>query len=294
MIERVVKVRKITYRFPYGSSREETVVKVRMFTYLPPPSVISPLVSGGMVYRVLAADDDTLDAIVAQNGGGGAAKDDIDVWVSTTPGPYEWVYGDQVKFEFQAGPDIEVDPASIKYRVTNLHCVLNTCTLQQDCHVHEVSLPENSRTGLKGTFHPSPHPMESFIRITASFVANDEQYSKDFYSHAKVYNYKIESEPTGFPIIFEETVCPETPCIVPMMAKINTGFFVQQIQAIDDKVYQFKEWHSTDLTTMKAKTVKEVGYEQLALSDEYLVAHYDQVKTTVQKNMAPPTVSNHL
>jgi len=236
-----------------------------------------------------------MDAAAIINGPAQAPKDDIDVWVETTPGPYEWVYGDEIKFKFHSAVDI--DPATIKWRVTNLHCVLNACTLEQDCHVHEISLNEASRSGLTGSFHPSPHPMESYIRISVSFNYNDQAYSKDFYTHARCNNYKIDSVPPALPIIFEEQVCSETPCVVPMMGHINTGFFVQQVQATDEEVYQFSHWDAKDLTTGKVKQVAEVGYEEVSVADELVIAKYEPVQYTNNPALAAPTgleaVGNH-
>ena len=248
-----------------------------------------PDYSGGMLHRVLAKDDQAMEG-QGIDAGTVAPKDEIDVWVETTPGPYEWVYGDEIKFKFHSAVDI--DPATIKWRVTNSHCVLNACTQEQDCHVHEMSLNEASRTGLGGSVHPSPHPMESYIRITVSFIYNDQAYTKDFYTHARCNNYKIESVPPALPIIFEEMTCNETPCIVPMMGHTNTGFFVQQIQAVDDEVYQFTHWDAKDLATGAAKQVTEVGYEEVSVADELVIAKYEPVQYTTNAALAGPKVGS--
>lgn len=244
--------------------------------------------SGGMVYRLLSADDKSLDAIIAANAKKNAPKADLPVWVETVPGPYEWVYGDTIKFAFKS--DLKIDTKTIKWRVTNLHCVQNPCTLEQDCHSHEMNLDEKSRQGPTGIIHPSPHPMESFIRITVSFEYKGDMYNKDFYTHALCYNYKIDSEPQGFPIIFEETMCTATPCIVPMMGRINTGFFIQQIQAKGDDLYAFSHWEAKNLATGKTLLVEEVSYEQVTQSDEYVLAKYVPIKYTDDLTIPPPTV----
>jgi hypothetical protein len=82
-----------------------------------------------------------------------------------------------------------------------------------------------------GSFRPSPHPMESFITVTASAVINGSAVSKDFITHARTYNFKITTVPEGFPVIIEEFMCPQSPCIVSQMAHTNTGFSIQQIAA---------------------------------------------------------------
>lgn len=110
----------------------------------------------------------------------------------------------QVTYELES-PTVAIDETQVKWRIVNGHCVMNPCTGNQDCHFHEISLNPEQSTGPKGAcvllrpprlavcmhmevrpftrrrmhamtttttttgqFKPSPHPLESYIKITAT------------------------------------------------------------------------------------------------------------------------------
>lgn len=102
---------------------------------------------GGRLFRVLSADDTSMDN-AQQTKPVVQPPPDLDVFIDTTPGAYEWVYGDTVSFKLRTSK--AVDPANIRWRVTNGHCVKNPCTGENDCHFHEISLDEKSRSGYEG------------------------------------------------------------------------------------------------------------------------------------------------
>jgi hypothetical protein len=56
---------------------------------------------------------------------------------------------------------------------------------------------------MTGEFSPSPHPMESFITITAMITVGEDVLSKEFFSHCQTFNFRIGTEPQGFPIMLE-------------------------------------------------------------------------------------------
>jgi hypothetical protein len=114
--------------------------------------------SGGRLHRVLAADDKTMDNAQQQKPVA-QPPPDFEVFIDTTPGSYEWVYGDIVSYKLRTSKII--DPQNIRWRVTNGHCVKNPCTGENDCHFHEISLDEKSRVGYEGAL---PRPCLSTTR----------------------------------------------------------------------------------------------------------------------------------
>jgi len=187
--------------------------------------------AGGKLYRFGATDDTRMDALM--NGGGPeAVVGDTKMWIETAPSTYNWQYGDLVTYQLMTPPGFPaIDPDKVKWRVTNGHCVKNPCTGSNDCHFHEVSLTKDSLTGMKGSFRPSPHPMESFIKILGTVEMPDGSTEKvEFTTHALAYNYKLTSDPPGLPIIIDEFTCLVSPCITSQMAKTNPGFAAQNVQ----------------------------------------------------------------
>lgn len=139
---------------------------------------------------------------------------------------------------------------------------------------------------------PSPHPMESYIKLTATYEMPDGTEGKaEFNTHALAYNYKIVSDPPGLPIIIEEFTCLASPCITSQMAKTNPGFAAQTAQVWGDKVYAFDSWTATNAATGKSKTVKAQIYEDTADADYVVKANYKPVKVENDDALGVPAVS---
>lgn len=82
----------------------------------------------------------------------------------------------------------------------------------------------------------------------------------------------------------------ESPCIVAQMGATNPSFIVQSINAKDDNVYQFAGWAASDTLTGKVKSVNNTAYEEVAVSDNLLVAHYKPVRYTIEPALGVPQV----
>lgn len=120
--------------------------------------------------------------------------------------------------------------------------------------------------------------MESYIKIQATVTMPDGTTQKaEFTTHALTYNYKLVSDPPGLPIIIEEFVCLESPCITSQMAKTNPGFAAQNVQVFEDEVYKFDHWVATNVNNGKKKQVKATLYEETADADYVVQANYNKV-----------------
>ncbi|KAM3567793.1 hypothetical protein VYU27_010069, partial [Nannochloropsis oceanica] len=225
--------------------------------------------SGGKLYRVGDAADKEMEGLLLKGPPASVTNKENDLWIESTPNSYEWAFGDTVTYALES-PTLRIDMAAVKWRVVNGHCVLNPCTGKQDCHFHEVSLNTQQSKGPGSSFKPSPHPMESYIKITATVPKPDgsgDMLTKELITHTIAYNYMILSDPPGLPIIFEELTCAASPCIASQMAKTNPGFAAQVVQAHMDELYVFSSWTSTNAATGRKKVVTTNLYEDVADSD---------------------------
>merc|ERR1711988_767250 len=243
--------------------------------------------SGGSLHRLVSADDDVKVNELEEDDDEGIPG--LKLVIDTNPGPYEWKYGQKVDYELHSNMDIPED--AISWRVTNGHCVKNPCTGKDDCHFHSVSLSEESRKGSKGYFNPSPHPMESFILITATIQMNGKVVTKEFITHSLTYNYKVSTKPEGFPITIDERTCLKSPCIMSQMAATNVGFSVQKIQARENFLFQFTGWETIDVSSDKPKKIDMIpttAYDEIAESDYVVTAVYDIIDYEVNDTIGTP------
>merc|ERR1711988_298023 len=243
--------------------------------------------SGGSLHRLVSADDDVKVNELEEDDDEGIPG--LKLVIDTNPGPYEWKYGQKVDYELHSNMDIPED--AISWRVTNGHCVKNPCTGKDDCHFHSVSLSEESRKGSKGYFNPSPHPMESFILITATIQFEGKVVTEEFITHALTYNYKVSTRPQGFPVTIDERTCLKSPCIMSQMAATNVGFSVQKIQSRENFIFKFTGWETIDVsdeTAEKIEVIPTTSYDEVAESDYVVTAVYENVDYEVNDKIGTP------
>jgi hypothetical protein len=133
--------------------------------------------------------------------------------------------------------------------------------------------------------------MESFIVISASMIVDGAEVTKEVITHAKTFNYKVTTAPAGFPVIVEERICMESPCIVAQMGATNPSFIVQTVNAKEDNIYLFAGWTATDTMTGQVKVVNNTNYEEVAVSDNLLVANYKPVPYVIEPALGSPQVT---
>lgn len=49
-------------------------------------------------------------------------EEENDLWIVSTPNPYEWAFGDTVTYELES-PTVEIDASKVTWRIVNGACV---------------------------------------------------------------------------------------------------------------------------------------------------------------------------
>jgi len=242
--------------------------------------------AGGAVYKVVDIKDYD-PAASAANHLNVETGDDLDIELTMTPSTNEWDFGDEISFELTMNKDIPAD--QISWRAVTKHCVANPCTNTQDCHSHTQGLSETSRRGYTGSFLPMPHPMESYVELTATIKDGDRTIVKNFKTHSRVVTFEIDSVPKGIPIVVDERTCTRPPCTVPAMANTNAAFQVQKIQAKGGQLYKFVNWIEQDVASGDEVNLKSNYYNEVAEIDKNLIAKYMKVaQPEINKELPVP------